>query len=257
MISLGIIAFIWYASKNPGKMLIYIAALVAVLFVGFLVVKLLQKRHFEKVLSRLKNAGQESFLINFINRFALQGMRGPGYEFRNHKIESDRVNDLKKILKENKVTSSEKDVLALLRFYIEEKEEMVTRESIKVEPQLFSRLSGTDFENLLRRLFEAMGYQVEQTGRSGDQGGDLIANKNGERILIQAKCYRDLSVGNSAVQQVVGAMKYYNCGKSMVITTSGVFTPEARSLAQVNDTELISKDRLSELLIQYLHESWG
>jgi restriction system protein len=102
-----------------------------------------------------------------------------------------------------------------------------------------------------------MGYVVELIGRTGDQGGDLVANKDGERILIQAKCYRDWSVGNDAVQQVVGAMKIYDCNKTMVITTSTTFTPEAHALAMANKTDLISKNELSTMLLKYLGESWG
>lgn len=143
----------------------------------------------------------------------------------------------------------------LLRFYVNEKEENLTRESIRRESQKFTKLSGTEFEKLLYRLFEAMGYRVEWIGKSGDQGGDLIANKDGERILIQAKCYRDWSTGNFAVQQVVGAMKYYDCSKAMVVTTSH-FTKEAIVLAKVNKTELISKEQLQELLLRFLGESW-
>lgn len=116
-------------------------------------------------------------------------------------------------------------------------------------------LSGTDFEKLLYRLFEKMGYAVEHIGKTGDQGGDLIANKNGERTLIQAKCYRDWSVGNAAVQQVAAAQKLYDCGKTMVVATS-TFTNEAVQLAKANNTELIGKTRLQNLLLQYLGESW-
>jgi hypothetical protein len=38
------------------------------------------------------------------------------------------------------------------------------------KPRSFSELSrsGSDFEVLLGRLFEAMGYKVEHTGKSGD-----------------------------------------------------------------------------------------
>jgi HJR/Mrr/RecB family endonuclease len=143
-----------------------------------------------------------------------------------------------------------------LKAFIQDKEERLTRESIQKTPQQYSLLSGTDFERLLKRLFAAMGYEVQHIGQAGDQGGDLIANKGGERILIQAKCYRDWSVGNSAVQQAVAAMKFYDCNKAMVITTSEKFTKEAVSLAKANSIELVSKVRLSELLVSHLQEAW-
>jgi HJR/Mrr/RecB family endonuclease len=147
-----------------------------------------------------------------------------------------------------------RDIFAVLRLFIQEKEENLTRASIQKAPRLFSELRGDDFEKLVCRLFEAMGYAVQHVGRSGDQGGDAIANKDGERILIQAKCYRDWSVANDAVQQAVAAMKFYDCNKTMVITTN--FTKEAIGLAQANTTELISKPRLSELLVTHLGQVW-
>ena len=213
------------------------------------------KKHLLQLLSNLENTGMEEYLINFINRFGLE-KKGEGWTFRNYKFDWDRINDLKKILYEKGVISKDNDVFDLLRFYIQKKEEQLTRESIKKQPQKFESLTGEEFEKLLYRLFEAMGYKVEWIGKTGDQGGDLIANKSGERILIQAKCYRDRPTGNEAVQQVVGAMNYYDCNKTMVVTTS-YFTDEAIALAKANNVELISKEQLQEMLLKYLGESWS
>jgi HJR/Mrr/RecB family endonuclease len=77
-----------------------------------------------------------------------------------------------------------------------------------------------------------------------------------ERILIQAKCYKNVSVGNDAVQQAVAAKSYYDCNKAAVVTTSN-FTREAIELAKVNNVELVAKPRLQELLVQHLSESWN
>ncbi len=255
-LTLGIIGLVWYFFTNPAKSIPYIIAAFVCIIAFFFLRKLLREKHFNSLINKLRSSGQEDYLKNFINRFGRESGRGQGYTFRNHRFDWDRINDLKKILEEKGVTSNEKDVFALLRFYIQEKEENLTRESIRKEPQRFEKLSGSNFEGLLSRLFEAMGYRVELTGRSGDQGGDLIANKEGERVLIQAKCYRDWSTGNAAVQQVVGAMKYYDCNKAMVVTTSH-FTSEAIVLAKTNQTELVSKEQLQELLLKYLGESWG
>ena len=139
--------------------------------------------------------------------------------------------------------------------YIQEKEERLTRESVSVLPQKFSTLSGSDFENLLYRLFTAMGYAVQNTGKTGDQGGDLVANLNGQRIVIQAKCYSG-TVGNAAVQEAVAAQKFYDCNKVLVVTNSS-FTQEAMELAKVNNVELVGGGKLSELLLQNLKENWG
>jgi HJR/Mrr/RecB family endonuclease len=255
IIVLAVIALLWYSYTNPITSITYILAAVVCALIFVFLRNWLRKKHFNSVLNKLKSLGQEDYIKNFISSFGLEGKKGEGYVFRNHKFEWDRINDLKKILLERGVTSREKDVFALLKFYIQEKEEAFTREFIRKEPQKFANMSGSDFEKLLYRLFEAMGYKVEWIGKSGDQGGDLIAVRDGERILIQAKCYRDWSTGNFAVQQVVGAMNHYNCNKTMVITTSH-FTSEAITLAKDNKTELISKEQLQELLLKYTGESW-
>jgi HJR/Mrr/RecB family endonuclease len=256
LVFLGLVAKFW---SNPLELAGYLTTIgivvIGLYFLAEVIIYRIKKGHRDALLSKLKNAGQQEYLKNFISRFGLEGGKKEGWEFRNHKFEWDRINDLKKIFRENGITSNDKDVFTILRFYIQEKEEAVTRESISKEPQKLANLSGSDFEKLLYRLFEAMGYKVEWIGKSGDQGGDLIANGSGERILIQAKCYRDWSTGNAAVQQVIGAMKYYDCNRSMVVTTS-YFTNEAISLAKANKTELISKEQLQELLLKYLRESW-
>jgi hypothetical protein len=101
-----------------------------------------------------------------------------------------------------------------------------------------SEFSGTEFEIYLARLLKANGFaEVCGTPASGDQGADLIAKRNGRTIVIQAKRYQG-SVGNRAVQEVVGAVNFYGADEAWVIT-SGTFTPSAKALAQKNSVRLI------------------
>lgn len=217
-----------------------------------------KEKKFNRLIQKVRDAGQEEEIKNFIERFRHEGKKGKGWSFRNHYIDWDRINDLEKFLLGKgiklRINEGHRDIFALLNYYIQQKEEGVTFESIKKEPQKFSNLDGPKFEKLIYRLFIKMGYSAQLIGKSGDQGGDLIANKDGNRVLIQTKCYKDWSTGNEAIQQVVGALKYYDCNKAMVITTSH-FTPGAIALAEANKTELISKERLQELLLKFLGES--
>ncbi|MDR3492324.1 MAG: restriction endonuclease [Gammaproteobacteria bacterium] len=80
-------------------------------------------------------------------------------------------------------------------------------------------MGGYEFEDFLVVLFTTLGYDVQTTKRSGDQGADLFAEKFGKKIVIQAKNYSD-NVGNAAVQQVLAAKTFYNCDESMVVTNS-------------------------------------
>lgn len=214
-------------------------------------------KHLQRLFDEIHQTGLDEYTANFIDRFGLEKRSKNTWSFRDSNFKWDRLDDFRKFIREKGVEVSLDewdDTLLILKHLIQAKEERLTRESIKATPQKFSTLSGKDFEKLLYRLFEKMGYSVQLTGKTGDQGGDLIANKNGERILIQAKRYEN-SVGNSAVQEAVAAQKFYNCTKAMVVTCSD-FTAEAKSLAQANNVDLVGKKKLQELLLSSLGENW-
>jgi hemerythrin-like domain-containing protein len=103
-------------------------------------------------------------------------------------------------------------------------------------------ISGLEFEHLLEKLFENLGFKVMVTKASGDQGGDLIIEKFGEKTVVQAKRYTT-RISNSAVQEVVAAKAFYGCPKAMVVTNS-YFTKSARLLAEANQVELWDRDIL-------------
>lgn len=111
-------------------------------------------------------------------------------------------------------------------------------------------LSGSEFELFLKELFEKMGYLVEHTKLSGDQGADLIISKFGHKVAVQAKNYT-ANVGNKAIQEVVSAIKHYKADRGMVVATSD-FTQPAIELAKSNDIELIDRHRLAKLMEKYL-----
>jgi hypothetical protein len=110
-------------------------------------------------------------------------------------------------------------------------------------------LEGHEFEDFLKRLFTKMGYSVEKTPKSHDQGADLIMTKLGEKIVVQAKQYTN-TVGNSAIQEVVASIKHYGADRGMVVTTNG-FSRPAIALAKSNHIELIDRHKLKELIDKY------
>ena len=110
-------------------------------------------------------------------------------------------------------------------------------------------MDGFEFEDFLGKLLTAIGYDVEVTKRSGDQGADLFAEKFGKKLVIQAKNYFD-SVGNSAVQQVLAAKAFYACDEAMVITNSH-FTSAAVKLAESAGVRLVDRDKLQGYLDDY------
>jgi hypothetical protein len=110
-------------------------------------------------------------------------------------------------------------------------------------------MSGADFEAFVARLFQRMGYEVERTKLTGDQGADVIVTKFGEKTAIQAKRSAG-RIGNKAVQEALGAISLYKADRGNVVTNS-FFTRAAIELATANRIELIDGDRLNELVRMY------
>lgn len=106
--------------------------------------------------------------------------------------------------------------------------------------------NGYEFEEYVANLYKKLGYTIEEvTKKSGDQGADVIANKDGKRYVIQAKYYNS-PVGNKAVQEVVASIKIYGANQAIVVTNNN-FTSSAIELAKANNVELINGDKLKEL----------
>lgn len=108
-------------------------------------------------------------------------------------------------------------------------------------------LRSVEFEQFLKQVFYELGYTVEMTKVTGDQGGDLIVSKSGYRIAVQVKGYFH-SVSNSAVQEAHTAKDYYRCHGSAVITNSR-FTSGARDLAGTVGCVLIGEEELPALIM--------
>ncbi len=107
-------------------------------------------------------------------------------------------------------------------------------------------LRGVPFESFLSEVFDMLGYAVQTTKASGDQGVDLIAAGKGRRIAVQAKGYEG-HVGNHAIMEVYTGMKIYQCETCVVITNSS-FTRAATDCAQGVRCLLIDGSRIPDLI---------
>jgi restriction system protein len=82
-------------------------------------------------------------------------------------------------------------------------------------------MGGHEFERYLGRLFRRLGYRVRNVGSGGgDFGADLVIEREGIRIAVQAKNYLHGRVGNDAVQQAIAGASYYDCQEAMVVTNA-------------------------------------
>jgi len=251
----------WFANRaNFWRWVLYglgvVAILIAGIFAWYKIKEEARRRKIDHIISVIRQAGLEEHINNFILRWGHgQEKSKDALELRGYSIDRSRIRDLQDFLSQKKVKFSLSDIEILLTYYVDKRERDDTFNRINATTGSFSKLSGSDFERLLYRLYEAMGYSVHLSGRVGDQGGDLIATKNQEMILVQAKCYTNSLVGNSAVQEAVAAKNHYDCNKAVVVATSN-FTKEAIELARTNNVELIPRRMIQKMLLDYLHESW-
>ncbi len=108
-----------------------------------------------------------------------------------------------------------------------------------------SGMSGVEYEQYCALLLERCGWSVRLTRGSGDQGVDILAERESRRVVIQCKNYSS-PVGNKAVQEVVAAKGFEKADYSAVVSNAS-YTPAAKELATANNVLLLHHSELSEL----------
>jgi restriction system protein len=121
--------------------------------------------------------------------------------------------------------------------------------------------SPSFFEQVIVSLLVAMGYggthrnAAQQLGRSGDGGIDGVINEDRlglDRVYVQAKRFKDSSVGRPDVQAFVGSLVGLGATKGVFVTTS-TFSQQAIEFARHLSQRIILIDgaRLTELMIEH------
>ena len=111
----------------------------------------------------------------------------------------------------------------------------------------FDSFEGHEFEYWYANLLRCNGFEtVEVTPGSGDQGVDIIAEKDDIRYAIQCKCYSS-DLGNTPVQEVWAGKSMYHC-QIGVVMTNRYFTKGARELTDTTGVLLWDKDRLLKMM---------
>ena len=109
------------------------------------------------------------------------------------------------------------------------------------------KLDGPEFEAYVALVLEDNGFKhVEITKGSGDQGVDILAERNGRTYAVQCKNYAG-AVGNFAVQEAYAGAQFYGCDEAAVICP-GTFTRGAKELAESTGVLLWDGKRLSRMM---------
>jgi restriction system protein len=114
-----------------------------------------------------------------------------------------------------------------------------------------NNLSWQDFERQVAEVYRQRGYQVEEVGGGGADGGvDLRLRRDGTTSIVQCKRWKTYKVGVKPVRELFGVMTAEKAGRALFIT-SGVYTDEALRFAEGKPLELVDGAQLAEMLRQF------
>lgn len=106
-------------------------------------------------------------------------------------------------------------------------------------------MTPSEFETFCAEELRRAGWNARVTMQSRDQGVDVIAEKNGRRIVLQCKLYAR-PVGNKAVQEATAAKAYEQAGLGIVVSNNR-YTDSAEQLASANGILLLHYRDLQNL----------
>lgn len=126
-------------------------------------------------------------------------------------------------------------------------EDRVAKRTDELEAELsFDAVkSALDFERWCAQVLGQNGWRTTVTKVSGDQGADVLAQKNGQTIVLQCKLYTS-AVGNKAVQEAFSAQRHYATQRSAVVTNAQ-FTKSAHELSRTTKVLLLHYSDLNRL----------
>jgi restriction system protein len=114
-----------------------------------------------------------------------------------------------------------------------------------------NRLSWQEFEQQVAEVYLHRGYQVEEVGGGGADGGiDLRLWRDGQTSIVQCKRWRTFKVGVRPVRELFGVMAAERADRAIFIT-SGVYTDEALRFAEGKHVELVDGAQLAEMLRRF------
>ena len=104
-----------------------------------------------------------------------------------------------------------------------------------------------NFARFLTQALEEHGYQVEPSSNRGPLGADLVAVRDGRRVVVQAAGQGASPVDAQVVEQIHANRGRFDAQVAAVIT-NGNFLPSARQLAEKLGCRLIDGTQIPELI---------
>lgn len=126
--------------------------------------------------------------------------------------------------------------------------------TLDARPDLMD-MTPTEFEHLVRQLFQAQGAEGWTTHQSGDDGVDAVIAKRtpliGGLSIVQAKQYRGV-IGVNHLRELAGTIEEKKAAWGILITTSWFTSGCAKKAREHGRMELIDGQQLVPLLKEHL-----
>jgi restriction system protein len=135
------------------------------------------------------------------------------------------------------------------RELVERRRDQARRADLKLKQ--LAELTPEGFEEFVAELFEALGYDVERTGGTGDEGADLRLRRRGMAAIVQCKYHSRGVVGSPELQKFLGTIHHTSSHKGFFVTTR-TFSLSAEKFVAEHPIELIDGPRLIELVQEAL-----
>ena len=107
-------------------------------------------------------------------------------------------------------------------------------------------LRGIQFEQELAALYRHLGYQVQSTPKSGDQGIDLILTKDGKTTIVQCKGQKG-HASPAVVRELYGSLYAFEGASHAILACTGGFTQGVRDFATGKPITLISTIEMAQM----------
>lgn len=147
----------------------------------------------------------------------------------------------------------EDDLVLIKKAVVEgrERAERMVRQAKRADLKLaqLATLTPEGFEEFVGEVFEAMGYDVECVGGTGDEGADLRVRRGSLSAVVQCKYHTRGVVGSPELQKFLGTVHHTRSHKGFFVTTR-TFTLAAEKFVAEHPIELIDGPRLVELVQQ-------
>jgi restriction system protein len=111
-----------------------------------------------------------------------------------------------------------------------------------------NHMSWHEFEMTVGEAFRLDGFQIEERGGAGADGGiDIVLRRDNEKFFVQCKQWKAYRVGVDVVRALYGVMAAHGAAGGFVVT-SGRFTSDAQDFASGRNIVLVDAPILLDMI---------